>query len=347
MSIGSFAEEEQGVTGFFVSPIYKIEEKVGILESRLSEIEDVERHVLGKLDQSSLDFKKAIRAADKAKISQVQTWLKNKESMLIEEKKRVLTAMKRLLAVLPAEERLAILRRLKIEYRFNSVKEMIQDATSTSGFTEQQLQEFHKQQIKRAEIDKKTAIARQKLAMAEIEKIEAQKKAKEAEKLAKEKAKQKKTLKSVKIELKKAKKAEKKTNEELNKAVKVTQEKAKAATKKTETLKQQIKQLEKKPLDNKGKVKLAKVTKQLKEAEKTQKKEAKKVERLVKTKYENKVANKKASINKLEKQIKKTTGNTKKQLQQKLINAQSDLKTTQMKMNKKIKAVKEKNNIKA
>ncbi|EDR27284.1 axoneme-associated protein mst101, putative [Entamoeba dispar SAW760] len=322
MSVGSFAEEEQGVTGFFVSPIYKIEEKVGILESRLSEIEDLERHVLGKLDQSSLDFKKAIRAADKAKISQI-------------------------IAVLPAEERLAILRRLKIEYRFNSVKEMIQDATSTSGFTEQQLQEFHKQQIKRAKIDKKTAIARQKLAMAEIEKVEAQKKAKEAEKLAKEKAKQKKAIKSVKAELKKAKKAEKKTNVEINKAVKVTQEKAKAATKKTETLKQQIKQLEKKPLDNKGKAKLAKVTKQLKEAEKTQKKEAKKVERLVKTKYENKVANKKASINKLEKQIKKTTGNTKKQLQQKLINAQSDLKTTQIKMNKKIKAVKEKNNIKA
>jgi len=74
--------DEIGTTSFFAQPIYKIEEKVGALDSRLKELEDVQRHVLDKLDQAAVDEKKAIRDIDKQKIVQVEKWLRTKVAMV-------------------------------------------------------------------------------------------------------------------------------------------------------------------------------------------------------------------------------------------------------------------------
>jgi len=279
--------DEIGTTSFFAQPIYKIEEKVGVLDSRLKELEDVQRHVLDKLDQAAVDEKKAIRDIDKQKIVQVMKWLRTKVAMVEKDKKQIFETMKKLLTLLPVEERLNVLRRLRIEYRFDSVKEMIQDARRESGFTEQQIEEFHNYQIKRAKIDKKRADAKRKLALAMIEKRKAEKKAKEAVKLAKAQAKEKKVVKEVKKAIEETKKEEKKSDKVLDKLVK----KAKKQTKKNN---ENIKKLQGSIQKYNGKV-----------VNKAEKAKIKKVQKEIKAVQEKQQKNKKDNSKKVEEEMKK------------------------------------------
>ncbi|KAL7711818.1 hypothetical protein QTN25_010518 [Entamoeba marina] len=284
---------EPAVTGFFVSTIYKVEEKVGLLESRLTEIEDIERHVLNKLDQAAIDYKTAVKTSQKSQIAEVQKWLKSKVALLQNQKKQVFKGMKKLLIVLPAEQRLRILRRLKIEKRFDSVKEMIQDATTQSGFTQQQLDEYQKKQMKRAKTEKKRAEAREKLAK------------------RRRKMPQKQILKK---DMKKAAEQKKKTNQEINKA----KEEVKKQVKATKKLTKQVEKLEKKSQKAKGKenVKLQKdVEKAKQELEKTKKLESnakESVQKLKSKKYVDDVNAKKQIIQKLQGNIQETKGTCKK-----------------------------------
>jgi len=318
-------EDEIGTTSFFVTPIYKIEEKVGVLESRLAEIEDIERHLLNKLDQAAADEKKTIRAADRQKIVDVKKWLKNKVALISKDKKQILNAMKKLLIVLPAQERLSVLRRLKIEYRFNSVKEMIQDATAASGFTEQQLKEFHKQQLERSRIDKQTAEARRKLAQAELEKLEAQKKAKEAVKLAKAKSAEVKAIKEVKQEIKEAKKLEKKSNKVLNKLIDTAKKESKKQELKTEKLEAKVKELKGKTLDAAGKAKLEATTKALNAAKALNVADHEKVKKLITDKYDKKIETEQAAIKRIEGDLNKTTGVNKQNLEKEILNIKTKI----------------------
>nr|BAN42264.1 tropomyosin-1 alpha chain, putative [Entamoeba invadens] len=348
IAYSAVAMTEPAVTGFFVAPIYKIEEKVGVLENRLSEVEDIERRVLNKLDQASVDGKKAVRDQGRAQIGEVQVWLKKKVTMLTSEKKTILDAMKKMMAVLPVEQRLAMLRRLKIEHRFSSVKEMIQDAHQDTGFTEKQLDEFHKQQTHRANIEKKMSVAREKLALAQVEKKKAQERAEKAEKLAKEKAKQKKAIKELKEEIKQTKKTEKKTNAVMNKSINFAKKQAKKQAKKVEQLKEKVIALEKKDKTTPQEKKKLAVTKA--KLAKTEQKQKKVVEGLVKKveeKYDNKIKVLQENADKIKAQLNTVKGTSKADLKRQLTNTQADIQTEKLKLKKRTAEVKEKNAIKA
>jgi len=323
-------EDEIGTTSFFAKPIYKIEEKVGALESRLTELEDIQRHVLNKLDQAVADEKKAIRAADKQKIVQVERWLRNKVTMVEKDKKQILKAMKKLLAILPVGERMNVLRRLKIEYRFNSVKEMIQDAHKASGFTEEQIEEFHNHQMNRAKIEKKRAEAKRKLAQAELEKKKAQEKAKEAIKLAKAKEVEQKAVQEVTKAMDKAKTEEKKSDVALKQLIEKAKEQTKKSDEKIEKLQGTVNKLnadqaKAKVVNQTEKVKLEKAKTELTAAKEKKESQIEKAKKSIANEYERKVLAQQQLIETISEQISKTSGKNKSDLEQKLLNAKIEL----------------------
>ena len=112
---------EHAVTGSWVATIYKIRERVGFLESKLEEAEDIERQLLSKLDQANYDYDKALKAEEKAQIQETQKWLKGKVQLARNNKSMILKKMKTIVNGLPKEEKMELIRTLKIERRFNDL----------------------------------------------------------------------------------------------------------------------------------------------------------------------------------------------------------------------------------
>ena len=113
--------------GAWVSTIYKVEERINSLNTELMEVEDQQRLVMNQIDDFVMDLKNAITKQEKLTIGRKITHLRSKLVVLYRKKNTLVNAIRTSVNKVPKRLRQQVIRDLKIENRFNSIREVVDD----------------------------------------------------------------------------------------------------------------------------------------------------------------------------------------------------------------------------
>ncbi|KAL7712474.1 Uncharacterized protein QTN25_009909 [Entamoeba marina] len=111
-------------SGFWMPTLYKIQERIGEIAIRLDEVEDEQRHVMDMIDENMRDLKFAVTKNEKYVIGRKIDKLRAKLVSYHIKKLALLRALKKSIHSVPHEYRSKFIRKMRLERRFASIKEI-------------------------------------------------------------------------------------------------------------------------------------------------------------------------------------------------------------------------------
>ncbi|ELP88007.1 hypothetical protein EIN_419360 [Entamoeba invadens IP1] len=117
-------------SGFWTPTLYKVQERIGELSVRIEEVEDAERHIEDQIDIAIRDLKHSVTKKQKYIIGRRLSHLRSKLVVLNTQKLAILRGLRRVVKRIPLKYRKLMIRKLKLEKRFNQIREVSKDATA-------------------------------------------------------------------------------------------------------------------------------------------------------------------------------------------------------------------------
>lgn len=115
-------------SGFYTPTLYKVREKLGDLAARLDEVEDEERHYEDMIDVLERDIKNTVTKKETYTIGRKISHLRSKLVVFNQKRMSLLRAVKSVVKTIPHKFRAQMIRSLRIEKRFNSIRSITKDA---------------------------------------------------------------------------------------------------------------------------------------------------------------------------------------------------------------------------
>ncbi|EDR26047.1 hypothetical protein EDI_024350 [Entamoeba dispar SAW760] len=115
-------------SGFWMPTLYRVQERLGEVAMRLDEVEDEERHVGDMIDENIKDLENVITKREKYVVGRKLTHLRSKMVVYHTKKLALLRVMKKIVKSIPRKFRARMIRRLRLEKRFNAIRDIARDA---------------------------------------------------------------------------------------------------------------------------------------------------------------------------------------------------------------------------
>ncbi|ELP93359.1 hypothetical protein EIN_057640 [Entamoeba invadens IP1] len=115
-------------SGFWMSTLYRVEERAGEIEMRLQEVEDQERHIGNMIDENVLDLKNSITKKQKYIIGRKISHLRSQLVVLHTRKLAMMRTLRKIIKSLPHKYQKQMIRRVRLEKRFSSIRDITKEA---------------------------------------------------------------------------------------------------------------------------------------------------------------------------------------------------------------------------